>query len=244
MKFLKVLMILPFLFSCGQQAKRVKDLVIDTIAIDKDMHLLSTATLDLGGISLPNFREDIDHPQLGKVGVVSIHGDNQISFQINLSTLTPSLVDLDVKLPNGKKLPLIGSNPAIVFSVKGTSIKFYVSLAQGAAVAGFAIPFKDFGGQLGEEYGSFSIMPTFEVKGHKIAGGLFYSKTPGESGLGAFIDVTKLVGLGVGEVPTPIFIGDEYEVDLSGSEYEKSESKSSDKYLRELSDDERELEIM
>ncbi len=230
---------------CGQQQKRVKDLVIDSLAIDSDMHLLASALLDLGGIQLPEFKEKIIHPQLGEIGTVVLQDDNRISFQINLSTLTPNIVELDVRLPNGKKLPMIGDTPSIVLPVKGTSIKFYIALAQGSAVAGFALPFKEFGGELGDEYGSFSVMPSFKVKGHKVAGGLFYGERAGESGLGAFIDITKLVGLGIDGIPSPILTDDDdYELDdVAGSEFSKDEGKASENYLLDLSNNQVKLEI-
>ncbi len=245
-RLLAVFLILPFLSGCGEFSQRVKDLVVNTLAIDNDMHLVATTSLDLGGIVLPNIKHDVIHPKLGKLGLLSIHGDNQVSFQLNISVLTPNLNVSDAILPNGKKVPLIGDLPTVVLPVKGTGASFYITLAKGAAVVGFALPFKNFGGELGEDLGSFSVIPTFQVKDFKVSGGLFYGENPGESGLGAFIDISDLLARAFPNtgVQPPILIEDDgLELDYEESIYTKDEEKASGRYLRDLHNEGRVLEL-
>ncbi len=245
-RLLAVFLILPFISGCGEFSQRVKDLVINTLAIDNEMHLVGTTSLDLGGIVLPNINHEIIHPSLGKLGLLSIHGDNQVSFQLNISVLTPNLNVSDAILPNGKKVPLIGDLPTVVLPVKGTGASFYITLAKGAAVVGFALPFKNFGGELGEELGSFSVIPTFQVKDFKVAGGLFYSENPGESGLGAFIDISDLLDRAFPNtgVEPPVLVEDgDYELDYEQSVYSKDEQKASSNYLIDLNNEGRVLEL-
>lgn len=187
-----ILALLPmFLVSCGGSKGKITDVRVDQSVVGSDSYLHLSATLDLGNIYLPSFKSEIMLPGRGPIGEVEL-GADFVDIALNLSEVVPQL-ETGGLLPNGAKLPLIKDNPVVVLPLGRSNIKVFVSLVHGATALGISIPVKEL-----DEIGRYSaFFPPFQVKTMTVAAGVYSSDSPGLSGIGAFFDLTKVLGMGV-----------------------------------------------
>ncbi|MCB9095018.1 MAG: hypothetical protein H6621_08130 [Halobacteriovoraceae bacterium] len=232
-----LVLISTFFVSCGGVKQRITDVQIRQTVENMDAILNLDAKLDLGNIYLPDLEQDIDLPGRGNIGTVKL-GSDFISVKVNLSELVPSLETNGV-LPNGAGLPLIGNNPVVVIPVrvKNSYIHVYVSLVPGATAIGVTIPFKEL--DRIDRYSAF--FPPFNIKDVQAAAGLYTSETAGESGIGAFFNISNIISNGVldtesGLIYVPM-LGDSsesYEFDYATRVNSDEEQKSIDSVLYKL----------
>ncbi len=184
-----------FLVSCGGAKNTITDVKVNQTVVDEDIYLHLDATLDLGNILLPNFAGPILIPGRGEVGQVEL-GQDFIAVDVNLSEIIPQL-ETEGELPNGASLPFIKDNPVVTLPIKGSNIEVYISLANGAPALGVSIPIREL-----DRIGVYSaFFPAFRLDKLLVAGGIYSSVNAGESGIGAFFDLSQIIKLKLGNEP-------------------------------------------
>lgn len=195
--FLRILCILTItiaLSSCGSSSN-VDDVQVKTEYVDNDLYISIGANLNMGNLMLPQTTLPIYMPKTWKeIGTISmtsaIGGVNYMEIDVNLSAVA-NLQTTFATLPNGSVLPLIAGNKVIEIPV-GKGAVLYLTIADGVAAIGTAIPIKTFDA-MGAKIGTTSLFPIFNVNNVLGAAGIFTSKEPGKNGLGFFADVSSLL---------------------------------------------------
>ncbi len=191
----KMFFALPLLFalvSCGSNKPTVKDIQVQPRYEGADLYLSVSADLSIGNLTLQNVSLPIIVPNTGEnIGSVSMvsqmDGANLLDIDLNVSAIA-NVQGQEARLPNGNPLPLIGSNQTIVVPVaKGAEV--YLTLNNGQVAIGTAIPIRTLD-QVGANVGSASLFPSFHIDKAVGSAGLFTSKTPGQNGIGLFVDVS------------------------------------------------------
>lgn len=176
------------LSSCGKFTKVVSHVQVEQTLDNGEAFISLEADLDLGNMSLPiDFKRKIELPGKGVVGELQLKSD-KILIDINVTALAPNM-NTQAELPNGAELPLIGLNPVVVLPVRGTQIEVYLSLVNGASAVGVSIPIKEL-----DKIGRYSaFFPRFKLGQVLLSAGIYSNDFPGESGMGAFFDITKVL---------------------------------------------------
>lgn len=194
LRILCVLTISFTLVSCGDKPQ-VKDIQVKTEYVDNDLYVSIGANLSIGNLMLPQTTLPIYMPktwqEIGTVSMTSaIAGANYMEIDVNLSAIT-HLQASQVSLPNGSILPLIANNKVIVIPV-GKGAELYLTLGDGVAAIGAAVPFKTFDA-MGAKVGTTSLFPAFNINGILGAAGIYTSKEAGKNGFGLFADLSNVL---------------------------------------------------
>ena len=192
LRILCVLTISFTLVSCGDKPQ-VKDIQVKTEYVDNDLYVSVGANLSIGNLMLPQTTLPIYMPktwqEIGTVSMTSaIGGGNYMEIDANVSAIA-HLQASQSTLPNGSVLPLIANNKVIVIPV-GKGAELYLTLGDGVAAIGAAIPFKTFDA-MGAKVGTTSLFPAFNINGILGAAGIYTSKEAGKNGFGLFADVSS-----------------------------------------------------
>lgn len=184
-----------FLVSCGGSKAMVKDVQVSTEYVDNDVHLTVSANLSIGNVVLPSSSLPIYMPktweEIGNISMTSaIGGQNYMEIDVNLSSVA-HLQASQASLPNGSVLPLIATNKVITIPV-GKGAELYLTIADGVAAIGAAIPFKSFD-SMGAKIGTSSLFPVFNIQNVLGAAGIYTSKQAGKNGFGLFVDLSSVL---------------------------------------------------
>jgi len=184
-----------FLVSCGGQKPMVKDVRVSTEYVDNDVYLSVGANLSIGNVMLPSTSLPIYMPkswkEIGSISMTSaIGGQNYLKIDVNVSAIA-HLQASQASLPNGAVLPLIANNKVITIPV-GKGAELYLTIADGVAAIGAAIPFKTFDA-MGAKVGTSSLFPVFNIENVLGAAGIYTSKQAGKNGFGLFVDLSSVL---------------------------------------------------
>lgn len=173
----------------------VSDVQVHTEYIDNDLHLSVGANLSIGNVTLPQTSLPIYMPktweEIGSISMTSaIGGENYMQIDVNVSAVA-HLQASQATLPNGSVLPLIANNQVIKIPV-GNGAELYLTLADGVAAIGAAIPFKTFDA-MGAKIGTSSLFPVFNIQNILGAAGIYTSKEAGKNGFGLFVDLSSVL---------------------------------------------------
>jgi hypothetical protein len=194
-KLISVFSLSIFLVSCGGQKPMVKDVKVFTEYVDNDLYLSVGAELSIGNVVLPQTTLPIYMPktwqEVGSVSMTSaIGGANYMEIDVNVSAIA-HLQAQSASLPNGSVLPLIANNKVIKIPV-GKGAELYLTLADGVAAIGAAIPFKTFDA-MGAKVGTSSLFPVFNIQNVLGAAGIYTSRDAGKNGFGLFVDLSSVL---------------------------------------------------
>lgn len=173
----------------------VSDITISPSYVENDVYISLSADLSLGNVTLPSVGIPLIIPKSGlEIGLLTMqtasNGKNQLFVEVNLSAIAKFNADIG-KLPNGGILPLIGMNKTIEIKLKN-NVVLYVSVGDGIAALGVAIPFKTLD-SVGNSVGTSSLFPVFNIKNVFGAAGIYTSKSAGQNGFGLFADLTNVL---------------------------------------------------
>ncbi len=188
---------LVFLVSCGGSTPQVvKDISVKPYYEESDLRAEISTQMDLGNFMLPAVGLPVLHPKTGEeIGYVALQtlfdGKSQIMIDLNLSTLL-KIQSQSARLPNGRLVPLVGTNEAIEVPLGSGNAKVYVTFGQGVVAVGAAITISSFDG-IGSKVGAANLFPMFNIKGVVGAAGIFTSSDKGESGVAIIADVSSLM---------------------------------------------------
>lgn len=159
------------------------------------------AILNIGSIQFPAFNIPVKAPKTdAELGVLwvgqNLLGQTEMGFRFDLSAAqTGDLpIELNPVLPNGNPIPIVGLQNAttIAYTVKDKNIKIYASYGENIALMGVAVPVRQLD-ETGSSVCPSAIMPTFNAKGVRGAGGVYFGCNPGQSGIGLFVDVSSAI---------------------------------------------------
>jgi hypothetical protein len=196
LKIPRILLLFVFLLSlvsCGGQKPMVSDVKIQSEYVDADLHLSLEAKLSIGNVVLPQTSLPILMPktfkQIGTLSMTSlIGGENYLNIDVNVSSIA-NIQGSQTTLPNGSILPLIADNKVITIPI-GNSAQLYLTLSDGVAALGVAIPFKTFD-SIGAKVGTSSLFPVFNIDNILGAAGIYTSDRSGKNGFGLFVDLSN-----------------------------------------------------
>jgi hypothetical protein len=194
-KITAMLFISLSLVSCGGQKPMIDDVKVSTEIVDDDLYLSIGASLSIGNVQLPQTTLPILMPKSWEeIGTISmtpaIGGQNFLDIDVNISAIS-KLQAFQATLPNGSVLPLLANNQVIQIPV-GKGVELYLTLGNGVAAIGAAIPFKTFDA-MGSKVGTSSFFPVFNIDNIFGAAGIYTSKEAGKNGFGLFVDLSNVL---------------------------------------------------
>lgn len=190
------LLLLSFSFlACGknnQYQQVVTDIEVETRVQDDGQYVLSNFELNLGRAQLPFLHLDMPE-NYGFLRLYSMNGMNYLMVDINMSEVL-KLPAGEATLPNGRPVPVDGAGVGIIeIPLNGVNGKVYVSHKDGMMLVGFALAIRQLD-DIGSDFGTGGLFPTFTIKGVQITAGIFTSEVEGQTGVAAFANLGDVSG--------------------------------------------------
>gem|GEM_PF-2127278 len=185
----------------GSQNQIVKDIVLQSSVKDDDIWISLSASFMFGNFSFTSITIPIRDPRAGGMtyGEISFlptltPGYNEVKLSLNLSDVAKLQGGSNPTLPNGAAIPIggTGSVPIIEILIPNTNTKIYFAFDSKTVLLGFAAAIKEFDA-LSDYVGGANVFLGFNIKGVLGSAGVFTSQTPGDSGLGLFVDLSSVI---------------------------------------------------
>ncbi|MFL5785022.1 MAG: hypothetical protein ACJ76H_10455 [Bacteriovoracaceae bacterium] len=189
---------LAFVVSCGSNSNVLTGIQVSTQQVNNDTMLSFSANLNLGAMSFASISLPIIDPhgngQIGQLELTSgLAGQSQIKISVDLNAVA-GVNAAQAVLPNGNQIPLIANNPAIAINI-GHGAKVYLTIGQGVAAIGVAVPIAAFD-QIGSQLPGLNFFPVVQQGNVVATAGVFTGAQPGMNGIAVVADVSKVINLG------------------------------------------------